>query len=88
MPRTRTIDSRVDAFKAHVRKGGYASDLKRYAARRQLKRLREAEVGAIAQLLSMMRTRTPTWCESLSADEHTLTDHAARPRADDGERPM
>jgi hypothetical protein len=81
-----------EAFKAHVRRGGYASDLQRYGVRREVERYRDALVagkpGELPKLRESPEAHGTPWWELLSVDERTLTDRSARPRADDSEAPV
>ena len=73
-----------EAYKQHLRRGGYGSDLKTSAVAREISNLTKAlEAGTAVSLLPLPRNKGLTgaeWWERLSVDERTLTDPAARPR--------
>jgi hypothetical protein len=72
------------AYKMHIRRGGYGSDLKTEALATQVKKLAEAlEAGVPFPLPPLPRDKVLTgteWWEQLSVDPRMLTDPAARPR--------
>jgi hypothetical protein len=72
------------AYKVHLRRGGYGSDLKTDALRDEVALLTKAlEAGNPAVLTQLPRDKALTgseWWEGLSVDEGTLTDPASRPR--------
>jgi hypothetical protein len=73
-----------EAFKAHVRRGGYASDLRKPAIAREVEAYRRARaLGLPASLrrLRQYRKRAGTeWWARLSMDSRSLTAQWARPR--------
>lgn len=72
------------AYKAHLRRGGYGSDLKPGATAREVSNLAKAlEAGRPFPLPPLPREKKLTgakWWEHLSVDVRTLMDPAARPR--------
>jgi len=72
------------AYKMHVRRGGYGSDLKTDAVGTQVKQLARAlAAGDPSPLPPFPRNRVSTgreWWEMLSVDARMLTDPDARPR--------
>ena len=72
-----------EAHKAHVRRGGYSSDLKDPLVAAELQAYRAAFVRGERIVLRQLRPRASTadeWWERLSTDPATLTSPAARPR--------
>jgi hypothetical protein len=72
-----------ETHKAHVRRGGYSSDLKRPEVAAELKAFRAALARGERPALRQIRTRRlagSEWWELLSVDPGTLTNPAARPR--------
>jgi hypothetical protein len=72
-----------EAHKAHVRRGGYASDLEKPEIAAELKEYRAALQRGERISLRQLRPRPSTaaeWWEKLSTDPDTLTSPAARPR--------
>jgi hypothetical protein len=71
-------------FLAHVRRGGYARELRGEAVKRELAKYRKAlKVGAILPLKSRRPYRAVVgqeWFAHLRSDAASLTDHSARPR--------
>ena len=70
-------------FKAHVRRGGYARDLKEPSIRRELPLFRRSVESGEPATLAPLRARRLTgdeWWERLSVDPLTLTSVSARPR--------
>jgi hypothetical protein len=72
-----------EAYKAHVRRGGYARDLKDRAVQRELRALKAAL--ARGRTLELRRLRPEpagqgAWWESLSSDAAALTSRGSRPR--------
>jgi hypothetical protein len=76
---------RWEAFKAHVRRGGYASDLKNPTLAKELASYVKAKAGGRATVLRPMRPyskgRGKEWWDRLSTDSRTLRAPSARPRA-------
>ena len=73
-----------EAYRQHVRRGGYGSDLKVAGNAREIATLAKALTASIkAEALRILRPRNLSgteWWEQLSTDPRTLTDPAARPR--------
>jgi hypothetical protein len=69
-------------FLAHVRRGGYASDLKKSAVRGEVRALETALTANETAMLAAIRPVRPRdpWWERLSVDEASKRDPAARPR--------
>jgi hypothetical protein len=69
------------AYKLHLRRGGYGSDLKMGRIAREVSRLAKSIENGTPFELPLLRDRKSTeWWERLSIDPRTLTDPAARPR--------
>jgi len=72
-----------ETHKAHVRRGGYSSDLKRPAIAAELAAFRTAFKRKECYNLQILRSRADTsdeWWEKLLTDPSQLTDSTARPR--------
>src|SRR6185437_3753328 len=71
------------AHKAHVRRGGYASDVRRPEIVRELDAFRKAWRNGETFELSQLRPRivpADAWWERLTTDPSSLTSVASRPR--------
>jgi hypothetical protein len=72
------------AFIAHVRRGGYARDLKNPAIKREVSACQQAiehgETYILRQLRPYSRTTGLEWFANLRMDPESLTDISARPR--------
>ena len=71
-----------EAYKTHVRRGGYGSDLKSSACGREVSRLAKALEGREPFMLEPLR-QSPSpnaWWEKLSTDLKSQTDPSSRPR--------
>jgi len=70
------------AFQAHVRRGGYASDLRKTAIRHEVTAFETALAANQAASLVVIRPFQPRdpWWERLSVDPASQPDPAARPR--------
>ena len=71
------------AWKAHVRRGGYSSDLAKAEVVAELKTYKAALESGAPFTLRRLRPRTVTgsvWWERLRMDSKSLTDPKARPR--------
>jgi hypothetical protein len=72
-----------EAWIAHVRRGGYASDLKKPAVAKELEAFKDAKRQGSTIELVRLRPRDFTgteWWETLRMDTESLTDPSARPR--------
>jgi hypothetical protein len=70
-------------WKAHVRRGGWSTDLSKPDVKEEIASYRAAVRKGMAPDLKTLRPRALTgteWWESLSMDRGSLTDLAARPR--------
>lgn len=72
------------AFLAHVRRGGYARDLKDLAIKREVEAYQDSLAGGLSIELRLLRPYSgepgAEWFASLSLDPVTLSGSAARPR--------
>jgi hypothetical protein len=72
------------SFVAHIRRGGYASDLKNQEVAKELKRYQKAISQNLTYELTVLRPYKKEigreWFESLRMDIQSLNDPSARPR--------
>jgi len=84
--------ARWEAFKAHIRRGGFASDLKQSSIKKEVERYQaviasnDSTSPHSSTALRALRPRAThavgEWWEALSTDARTLTDCSAMPRPD------